>query len=413
MSEQNLPGEATAKRRGTTGIRQRHGRACKAKTRCSCPYEAFVYSKRDGKKIRKQFPTKAAALAWRHDATTAVRKKIMRAPTATTIDEASDAFLAGAREGVIRTRSGSPYKPAAIRAMDAALRLRVRPEFGHRKLADVERSDLQDFVDRMVADGLNASTISVTLLPLRAVYKRATARPESGIVVNPTTGLEVPVARGGRDRIASPDECGKLLAALPQGDRALWSAAMYGGLRRGELRALRIEDVDLANGVIDVRRGWDAFEGEITTKSGRDRRVPIAVVLRDYLDEHLLGLDWQEGLVFGSTATSPFEPTAIRKRAVKAWAAENERRTTAAEDSASVELLQPITLHECRHTFASLMIAAGVNAKALSTYMGHATISITLDRYGHLMPGNEAEAAGLLDAYLERADARARVAQPA
>ena len=47
------------------------------------------------------------------------------------------------------------------------------------------------------------------------------------------------------------------------------------------------------------------------------------------------------------------------------------------------------------------MIAAGVNAKALSTYMGHANISITLDRYGHLMPGTEEEAAGLLDAYLE------------
>ena len=62
-----------------------------------------------------------------------------------------------------------------------------------------------------------------------------------------------------------------------------------------------------------------------------------------------------------------------------------------------------ITLHEARHTFASLMIAAGVNAKALSTYMGHANISITLDRYGHLMPGNEAEAAHLLDAYLSRA----------
>lgn len=46
------------------------------------------------------------------------------------------------------------------------------------------------------------------------------------------------------------------------------------------------------------------------------------------------------------------------------------------------------------------MIAAGVNAKALSTFMGHAKISITLDRYGHLMPGSEAEAAGLLDAYL-------------
>jgi integrase len=63
----------------------------------------------------------------------------------------------------------------------------------------------------------------------------------------------------------------------------------------------------------------------------------------------------------------------------------------------------PIGLHECRHTFDSLMMAAGVNAKALSTYMGHANISITLDRYGHLMPGSEEEAAGLLDVYLARA----------
>jgi hypothetical protein len=57
------------------------------------------------------------------------------------------------------------------------------------------------------------------------------------------------------------------------------------------------------------------------------------------------------------------------------------------------------------------MIAAGVNAKALSTHIGHATISITLDRYGHLMRGSEDKAAGLLDAYLERADSTARIAQ--
>lgn len=50
------------------------------------------------------------------------------------------------------------------------------------------------------------------------------------------------------------------------------------------------------------------------------------------------------------------------------------------------------------------MIAAGVNAKALQTYMGHASIEITFDLYGHLMPGNEAEAAAALDAYLARAD---------
>jgi integrase len=77
-----------------------------------------------------------------------------------------------------------------------------------------------------------------------------------------------------------------------------------------------------------------------------------------------------------------------------------------------VTTLEAIGLHECRHAFASLMIVAGVNAKALSTYMGHANIGITLDRYGHLMPGNEDEAAGLLDACLARADTAARPAQP-
>jgi integrase len=72
--------------------------------------------------------------------------------------------------------------------------------------------------------------------------------------------------------------------------------------------------------------------------------------------------------------------------------------------------LAAIGLHECRHTFASLMIAAGVNAKALSTYLGHGSVTITLDRYGHLFPGNEEEAAGLLDAYLARADTATHLA---
>jgi integrase len=68
--------------------------------------------------------------------------------------------------------------------------------------------------------------------------------------------------------------------------------------------------------------------------------------------------------------------------------------------------LDPIGLHECRHTFASMMIAAGMNAKAL-TYMGHSSVTITYDRYGHLKPGNESEAAELLDEYLARAAAKA------
>jgi integrase len=65
--------------------------------------------------------------------------------------------------------------------------------------------------------------------------------------------------------------------------------------------------------------------------------------------------------------------------------------------------LEPITLHECRHAYASFLIAAGANAKTISGMMGHANISTTFDIYGHLMPGAEDEAASLLDTYLQHA----------
>ena len=149
--------------------------------------------------------------------------------------------------------------------------------------------------------------------------------------------------------------------------------------------ALRWQDVDLAAGIIRVERGWDDREGviELKSRAGR-RRVPMIPELRELLIEHRLLTGRAAGLVFGRDAETPFS-RAVSDRADAAWEAAG---------------LDRITLHECRHTFASLMIAAGVNAKALSTFMGHANISITLDLDGHLMPGSEAEAAGLLDAYL-------------
>jgi integrase len=161
---------------------------------------------------------------------------------------------------------------------------------------------------------------------------------------------------------------------------------------------LEWQSVDFLAGVIRVERSWDPQAGPISPKSRAGRRtVPIPSVLREYLVAHKLRSGRSEGLVFGRSATAPFNPTLLGKRAKAAWTKANAER---AENE-----LAPIGLHECRHTFASLMIAAGVNVKALSSYMGHASVAITYDRYGHLMPGNEEEAATLFDAYLERTGA--------
>lgn len=396
----------------TTGIIIRHSRTCAAQAdrlaRCTCSpsYRAEVYDRRSGAKIRKTFGNISEARGWRSDVVSSLRKGTMRAPTKTTLREAWKEWLEGAKAGTIRNRRQEPYKASTLRAYSQSITDHVLPELGSRRLHDIEQRDLQDLADRLLADGKDPSTIRNAINPVRVIFRRAIR--DKQLVINHASGLELPAAAGRRDRIASPEEGAELIESLAERDRALWATAMYAGLRRGELMALRIEDVDLAGGTIRVERSYDPKGRVFTTPKSRagTRRVPIAAGLRSYLVSHKLRLGWGEGLLFGATPERPFTDSNVRRRAETAWKAEN--KTRAAEGR---PLLVPIGLHECRHTFASLMIAAGVNSKALSTYMGHSSVTITLDRYGHLMPGNEEESASLLDAYLERTDTRARLAQ--
>lgn len=383
-----------------TGIRVRHQRACRARHAepCSCKpsYEASVWSTRDGRKIRKTFPTLAAARGWRADAQVALRKGTLRAPSSTTLRQAAESWLSGARAGVIRTRAGDAYKPSALRSYEASLLKRVLPDLGAAKLSAITRLDLQDFADRLLAEGLDPSTVRNHLMPLRAIYRRALNRGE--VAINPTAGLELPAARGRRDRVADPEEARQLLAALALHDRAIWATAIYAGLRRGELLALCWDDVDLNERRIRVARSWDARERiTVAPKSAAGlRTVPMVAELRAQLLEHRLRTGRSEGLVFGADGTTPFTYSSAVRRAERAWQRAGLRK---------------IGLHEARHTCASLMIAAGVGVKPLSTYMGHATIAITLDRYAHLLPGSEVAAAELVDAYLARTAVGAAIVQ--
>jgi integrase len=142
--------------------------------------------------------------------------------------------------------------------------------------------------------------------------------------------------------------------------------------------------------VLRVKRSFDptlATFGRPKSKHGI-RTIPITAALAPYLREHALRSGRRTGLVFGATATRPLDSRRLQDRADEAWLALGLTR---------------VTLHACRHLYASMSIAAGVNAHALCRYMGHSSIAVTFDLYGHLFPGNESEAAAFLDAYLERA----------
>ncbi len=83
---------------------------------------------------------------------------------------------------------------------------RVLPDLGAHKLADIRRVDLQRLADGPLAEGLDASTCRNVLMPVRSIYRRALR--EGVVMVNPTTGLDLPAPKGHRDRICSAAEGG-------------------------------------------------------------------------------------------------------------------------------------------------------------------------------------------------------------
>ena len=381
------------------GIEIRHARSCATGggKRCNCEpgYRVTVYDAISKRKASRTFRTLAEARRWRAAAQTQAARGARLAGTTQTLLEAAGAFVEGIESGAIRTRGGDKYKRSVVREYERSLRLHVLPALGGAKLSKIQRRDVQQIVDTMLASGADPSTIRNAVKPLQVICRRA--MEDGDLAINPCERLRLPVARGRRERIASPAEAAALIAALRLEDRALWGCAFYAGLRRGELRALLWTDVDLAAGLIRVERSVTGHGHEEEPKSRAGRRtIPIVAALRDLLVEHKVVTQRGAGFVFGPSATSPFAPAPVRERALRTW--------RHAE-------LNPIGLHECRHTFASLLIAASVNAKAITAYLGHASIQTTFDLYGHLMPGNEDEAVALVDAYLERAVTERRLEQ--
>lgn len=400
------------------GIYVRHQVHCRSREggRCNCRpgYQAHVYDARTGQRHRRHFRSFDEARNWRADATAALRKgpleRALPAAVTTTIDEAAAALVAGMRSGEVLDRTGRPYKPSTIRSYEQALDGYVRPELGRRRLSDVRRKDVQALVNRWRAEGLAPGTIRNKLDPLRVIYRQAIENEDMALDADPTKHLKLPANRGRRDRIETPARAAKLIAALPESDRAMWATAFYAGLRRGELRALRWRDVDFDQGVVHVRHGWDDVEGEQETKSDAGvRRVPLAGALRRELAAHKLRTGRaDDGLAFGRTATAPFIPSTTRRRARTAWGWKQVSIKDPEPGGARTvwvksreDALEPLTPHEARHCCASYLIAAGVNAKELSEYIGHSDIRTTFNLYGHLLPGGEKEAVAKLDALLD------------
>jgi integrase len=386
------------------GVYKVHKRNCASK-RCKCTaHQAEVWlKKRDGekkgKRIRTTCRSKRAAQVWQAETRHSIENKTRVASTGITVAQALDAYIANMRSGVQRDRSGSVYKPSTIRRYALTARVHLVPEIGDRKLSDLDRADVRKVVQRWSASGQSPSSIRNNLDPLRCTLREALH--EGTIGLNPCDGVRLPANRGGRDRVASPAQAHALLEALSE-DRALWATAFYAGLRCGELQALTWADIDLDARELHVSKTYDKYEGPVATKTKAGvRTVPVPSGLRTLLVEHRRETGRVQGLVFGVTAASPFNPEVVKRTAMRSWGwrlvKDPGKRWVQDRDDA----LEPISLHSCRHSFVSFLIASGADLKTLTSVVGHSDIRTTLNVYGHLLPDSLSVAADRLDAYLE------------
>jgi integrase len=373
----------------STGIEVRHARPCPAAqdpdARCKCKptYRASVWSKRDNARIRKSFPTPGAAKAWREDTSGALRRNEQRAPTGETVRAAWEAFGIKMKKGEVRSRSGKPYKPSVIRSYSEAMRLRVLPEFGAHKLSAVTIEDVEEFVDRLVGEGLHASTVRNTINPLRVLYRHHRRRAP----VNPCVGIgNLPLVRNSKERkVADREEAEQLLEALPPDLCTLYSVAYYGGLRRGEVLALDWSAIDFDANEIHVTRAWDPGAKEfVDPKSDAGTRdVPMPNVLAARLRDHRMRTGRRFGLVFSADGSRPLDPRGIGRRAATAWKAAG---------------LEPLGLQDSRHSFTSFLHDRATPDVVLAEMLGHADGGRLIhERYGHPLRGAKHVAAARFD----------------
>ena len=403
-------------------VEERHANDCATRRgkRCNCvAYYRGEVRDASGRKVRSAWSTsRAQALAWEQEATVAVRRGRLRASTPTTVKQAGAALVAGMRSGAILDRSGKPYKPKTVRTYQHALETYIFPVLGNRKVSTLRRADVQGFVEEMRALGAAPSTVHNRLDPLRVIVRRAIDNDE--LLVDPCARLKMPIVRNNRTRIEASTTAEALIAALPESEQAFWALALFAGLRRGELRALQVDDIDFEAGLVRVRRGWDDVEGEINPKTfAGARNIPMVGELRRICRAHKLQTGRHGHQLFlGRTPVDPFYPSTVRARALKAWGWKQTRQPEPHGPrtiwvKARPDALDPLTPHEARHCAASYMIAAGMDWKKITEFLGHSDVRTTYNRYGKVVPEDLGPAAAQLDDYFERTRARLETSREA
>ncbi len=277
---------------------------------------------------------------------------------------------------------------------------------------------------------LSPTTVRHRHVVLKMALKRAV---ELGLLPrNPADFAEPPKAKRARLRVLDGQEAARIIAEA-QGSSELLPVflALNTGARLGELLALRWSDIDLETGAMSIRRTlveplkrgdsetWYSFK---EPKSDKERTVDITGPTVEALRQHradqaaerlACGIAWADlDLVITGTGGEPVRPSAV-STGFRQLVAELNRcglcegsgeldanRCPACDGLGDTHRFDGLRFHDLRHSHATILLRSGIPPHVVSQRLGHSTVAFTLDRYAHVLPGQQMAAAEAFDAAL-------------
>ncbi|KGE20652.1 site-specific integrase [Paenibacillus wynnii] len=281
------------------------------------------------------------------------------------------------------------------------LRLYINPVLGHIPLSKINAQHVEDFLTSMEEKGLGEWSIKRAFSILNAALNSAVTKDL--ILKNPASKVEKPKVTRKSMAVWEPDFTFEFLEKT-KGKSRYWISiylAIMTGMRQGEILGLRWSDIDFENKSLHIQQTVTKRrrikDGAKTASSIRS--VALSTDTVEKLKEHrkmilqdrlFVGQDYQNYDLVVCTATGG---PATTRSVYRAW----ERFLVKYE-------APHITFHDLRHTHVAMMIKQGVHMKVISERLGHSSISVTMDIYGHLLPNMQSDAAELMDKLNTRLD---------
>ena len=351
----------------------------------ACSAWQASYTDASGRRRTKQFVKKREAEIWLSQTRVEVVDGThVPERVSISIAEMADKWLGRLRQDG-RERS-------TLKSYEEIVRLHLAPRLGWTLVSKLTRSQVEHWCDHLSASRSKA-TAKKSLVALKALLNEAVRLGFAGR--NVASSVRVKIAARERQALAVPsrDELRRLLDAAEGPIRCFLLLAITCGLRSSELRGLQWGDIDLARRLVHVRRRADQWNVLGPPKSAAGvRTIPLPVPVCLEL-ETFRGACRDGDLVFASSSGTPISPSNLARRMFKPLQLRagvfalhrNDKGAPVVGSNGEWWLTGKYKLHALRHAAASNWIAAGVDLKRLQVWLGHSSVQMTIDRYGHLM----------------------------